>query len=449
MRDIIVALFFLASLPVSLFNPVHGVLIYALVSYLNPHRMAWGFAREMPIAFGIAVATLIGFVFYKGDKKLPRTSEIYLVILFWLLASLGWLYALNPEGHIAGWNQFSKILLMVLLTVCLIKTRKDIRLLYMIIVFSMGFFIIKGTIWGLRGGGGAGLLWGPEGTFIGGNNEMGLAINMVWPIFYMMALSEKKRWLKRVLWVCFITSPFAVILTQSRGAALAMAITGICLWLRARNKFTLLMVGLVSIVLAFPFVPEQWYTRMETIQTYQEDLSAMGRINAWHAAWNLAVDRPLTGGGMRAFTPEMFERYAPNPSDFHDSHSIYFEVLGDMGFPGLFVFLALITMTVLRLLRIQKRSKTLPNGEFFGSYANATLVGLLAFLVNGAFLGLAFFDLFYQYIGLAVSLHVIMQKELASAMETGPYLSSFSLAAVAGPFNLLDQKGGAAGMRRP
>ncbi len=157
MRDIIVALFFLASLPVSLFNPVHGVLIYALVSYLNPHRMAWGFAREMPIAFGIAVATLIGFVFYKGDKKLPRTSEIYLVILFWLLASLGWLYALNPEGHIAGWNQFSKILLMVLLTVCLIKTRKDIRLLYMIIVFSMGFFIIKGRMWGLRGVGGAGL----------------------------------------------------------------------------------------------------------------------------------------------------------------------------------------------------------------------------------------------------------------------------------------------------
>src|SRR5208337_3883224 len=119
-----------------------------------------------------------GFVFYKGDKKLPRTREIYLIILFWLLASMGWLFSLNPEGHAAGWNQFSKILLMVLLTVCLIKTRRDIRLLYMIIAFSIGFYIIKGTIWGLRGGGGTALLWGPEGTFIGGNNEMGLVINM-------------------------------------------------------------------------------------------------------------------------------------------------------------------------------------------------------------------------------------------------------------------------------
>ena len=142
----------------------------------------------------------------------------------------------------------------------------------------------------------------------------------------------------------------------------------------------------------------------------------MGRINAWHAAWNMAVDRPLTGGGMQAFTPETIERYAPNPDDYHDVHSIYFEVLGEMGFPGLFVFIALITTTVLRLLQIQKKSKFLQNGEFFGNYANATLVGLLAFLVNGAFLGLAFFDLFYQYIGLAVSLHVIMQKELNHAM---------------------------------
>lgn len=422
MRDIIVVLMFLVSLPICLTNPVRGVLIFALFAYLNPHRLAWGFATEVPVAFGIAIATLIGYVYYNGDKRLPKTLEVYLIILFWLLTTIGYPFALNPEGHMQEWTQFSKILLMILVTICLIKTREHLRLLYMVVVFSIGFYIIKGTIWGIRGGAEAGgLIWGPDNTFIGGNNEMGLAVNMVWPLFYTMALSEKKRWLKLLSWSCFIASPFAVVLTQSRGAALAMAVTAIFLALRARSRFVLLTVGLVSIILIVPFIPEQWYSRMETIQTYEEDASAMGRINAWHAGWNLALDRPWTGGGMRGFTPEVIGQYAPDPENYHDVHSIYFQVLGEIGFPGLFAFLALIIATLFRLLQIQKRAKTLPNAEFFGGYANATLIGMLAFLVNGAFLGLAYFDLFYQYIGLAVSLHVVMRKELASAMEAGEY----------------------------
>src|SRR5271157_4824219 len=99
MRDIFVLLIFMAGLPVSLLNPVRGVLIYALFAYLNPHRMAWGFARLLPVAFGIALATLAGFLFYSGDKRLPKTREIYLIILFWLLTCMVGFFALNPERH--------------------------------------------------------------------------------------------------------------------------------------------------------------------------------------------------------------------------------------------------------------------------------------------------------------------------------------------------------------
>jgi O-antigen ligase len=43
-------------------------------------------------------------------------------------------------------------------------------------------------------------------------------------------------------------------------------------------------------------MPQQWYDRMSTIQTYDQDQSAIGRINAWHMAYNMAKDRPLGGG---------------------------------------------------------------------------------------------------------------------------------------------------------
>ncbi len=77
---------------------------------------------------------------------------------------------------------------------------------------------------------------------------------------------------------------------------------------------------------------------MWTIRDYQEDSSSMGRINAWHFAANLAADRPVVGGGFQVFTPELFQKYAPNPTDFHDAHSIYFESLAEQGYVGLALF---------------------------------------------------------------------------------------------------------------
>lgn len=413
MRDVLVALLLLIGVPVSLLNPVNGVLLFTLVSYLNSHRLTWGFARELPIAFGIAAATIAGFFFYKDDRQFPVTRETLLLIALWILASLGWFASVNPEGFLTEWKRYSKILTMIFFTVCLIKTRQHIRCLILTLAISIGFYALKGGIWGLIGGTeSGGLVWGPPGTFFEGNNEMGLVINMVWPLFLALARSEKNPWGRRLFWCLFCVSPLTVILTQSRGAALALFITSIVLFMRVRQKLPLLFLGVAAIFVMIPFIPENWHTRMDTIENFQQDASAMGRINAWHAAWNLAVDRPLTGGGLMAFTPEIIERYAPNPEDFHDVHSIYFEVLGEIGFPGLFTFLALIVATVRRLTAVIRQSRLLPDGELFASYADALVIGLIAYLVNGAFLGLAYFDLFYQYVGLAVSLHVVLVREL-------------------------------------
>ncbi len=72
------------------------------------------------------------------------------------------------------------------------------------------------------------------------------------------------------------------------------------------------------------------------------DDSATSRINAWTYCWRLAKDYPVTGGGFEAFTPTLFYRYAPNPKDVHGPHSMYFGVLAEHGFPGLFLYLSLL-----------------------------------------------------------------------------------------------------------
>jgi len=64
----------------------------------------------------------------------------------------------------------------------------------------------------------------------------------------------------------------------------------------------------------------------------------MGRINSWRFAINLANERFLTGGGFDAFQSEAFQRWARDPTNYHDSHSIWFQMLGMHGDAGLAIY---------------------------------------------------------------------------------------------------------------
>ena len=93
----------------------------------------------------------------------------------------------------------------------------------------------------------------------------------------------------------------AILGTQSRGALVGLvAMVAMLLW-KTRKRFLLLFLMAPVLFAGYQFMPESWHDRMKTIETYQQDQSAMGRINAWKFAFNLAKDRPLVGGGNEAF----------------------------------------------------------------------------------------------------------------------------------------------------
>lgn len=50
MRDILVTALILGSLPFILRRPYIGILVWAWVSYMNPHRLTWVFAYDLPFA---------------------------------------------------------------------------------------------------------------------------------------------------------------------------------------------------------------------------------------------------------------------------------------------------------------------------------------------------------------------------------------------------------------
>ena len=60
MRDIILFGIIFGLLPFCFLRPWIGVLVFAWLSYMNPHRFTWGAAYDFPFAKIIAVATIAG-----------------------------------------------------------------------------------------------------------------------------------------------------------------------------------------------------------------------------------------------------------------------------------------------------------------------------------------------------------------------------------------------------
>ena len=258
------------------------------------------------------------------------------------------------------WEKVIKILVMTLVTMILINDRTKLKYLIMVIAFSIGFLGLKGGIFSFATGGEF-QVFGPEGSFFKDNNDMALALNMTLPMLFYLAKETEHPHLNKLLWFTFIMSIVSVLFTYSRGGALTLfAVGSLMLW-KTRYKIFIVPALLILIVAGMAYMPEQWFGRMETIKTYEEDRSAMGRIYAWRTAWNVAVDRPIYGAGFEGLQGSTRFRYSPAPgATAGDVHSVYFEVLGEHGFVAFSLFAALILYTLSTLRTLKNRVKNEP-----------------------------------------------------------------------------------------
>jgi probable O-glycosylation ligase (exosortase A-associated) len=109
------------------------------------------------------------------------------------------------------------------------------------------------------------------------------------------------------------------------------------------------------------------------------------------------------GGGFDGINQRIiYQLYAPNPLDYHDAHSIYFEVLGDHGFIGLFLFLILGFLTWRMASKAIINTKNIPDLNDLNVLSKMLQVSILAYASGGAFLGLAYFDLYYHLVVLTL-----------------------------------------------
>lgn len=406
MRDLIIFGVIFGILPFALYRPVIGVFLFTWVSLMNPHRLTYGSAYDFPFAAVIVVITILGLIISRQPKQFPTTPLTVVLILFMVWMTLTSFFALEPGLVWIEWNRVIKTLFMVLITIYAINTEKDIKLFAWVIVLSLAFYGFKGGIFTIVSGGKS-LVMGPPDSYIGENNGLALALITVLPIIWYLKLQSSNKWLTMALTGLAVLTLVAAAGTYSRGAMLAGSGMLFFLWLKGQHKFRVGLALILVIPLIYTVMPDKWFERMETIDNYQTDDSALGRINAWGFATNVATSN-LLGGGYSVFTPKMFHYYAPVPQDYHAAHSIYFQVLGEHGFVGLALFLLLMLLTWRTGSRIIKNCRDKVELKWAADLAAMSQVSIIGYAIAGAFLSLAYYDLYYNIMILLVLLEKIV-----------------------------------------
>jgi probable O-glycosylation ligase (exosortase A-associated) len=414
MRDALLIIFVFSALPVILLRPYIGLYIWAWLGYMNPHRLTWGFAYDFAFVQLVAIVTIIGIFFSREEKHVPWSTTIFMWLTFIGWMTLTTIFSLDPDGAYEEWIRVIKIQTMIAVTLLLINSPSRVKGLIWVIVISIGFYGIKGGIFTLLSGGQY-RVWGPPESFIEGNNEIALALVIVLPLMRYLQTITANIWIKIGFLAAMALSVASILSSYSRGAFLALIAMAIALLLKSKQK---LVIGVILIVLglgAIYMMPTQWHNRIETIETYEKDSSAMGRLNAWLFAINLTKDYPVMGGGFQTFRKDLFEKYAPVPEDFHDSHSIYFEVLAEQGYVGMLIFLIIGFLVIKNCQYIVSKTKDNYELKWATDLAAMVQVSLVGYAIGGAFLGLAYFDLPYHLIAVIVITRNIVQRSLNEA----------------------------------
>lgn len=419
MRDFIVFGIVFGALPFVLRHPWMGVLLWIWVSVMNPHRLTWGPAFDFPFAQIVALTTFAGIVFTKDRRRLILSPPVVVLAVLIVWMSITTLTALEPAAAKQQWERVIKIQTMTFVALFLLNSRKHVDGLVWMCVISVGFYAVKGGLFTLLTGGGQ-RVNGPPDSFIEENNSLALATIMTIPLFFYLLQESRNKWLRGGLIGASILAAASVLGSYSRGALLAVSAMLLVLWTRSRQKALIGMFILVLIVVLIPFMPDSWTNRMWTIKEYDQDGSALGRLNVWATAINIAKDR-LLGAGFEYYSYATFAVYAPNPQDLHSAHSIYFQMLGEHGVVGLVLFVLVWALTWVNAGSIRRAARTDPEIAWAGNLASMVQVSIVGYAAGGAFLNLSYFDLpYYELVAVAVTRDIVRRRSRELKSEPAP-----------------------------
>ncbi|HKQ09850.1 MAG TPA: putative O-glycosylation ligase, exosortase A system-associated, partial [Rhizomicrobium sp.] len=301
-------------------------------------------------------------------------------------------FAFNTTWSWPFWDRTWRVFALAFLIAATATNRVRIDAIIWVAAISLMYYGVKGGIFTVMTGGQY-RVYGPDSTIISDNNQLALAVLMSMPLIEYLRSTTSSKLVKCILVACMVSSAIAVIGSYSRGAYIAMAAIAVLLFFNVRQRLMYLLVGAAVLYFALHFMPQSFFDRIDSINSLKTDASFQGRWTAWQVAIMYATEHFPFGAGF--YGPQLnavFHQYFPG-AEAHAAHSIYFQVLGEHGFIGLGIYLAIILVAIKYCRSIIRRTKRFKD-IWQHRLARMIQTSLLAFFVGGAALSMAYYDLF-------------------------------------------------------
>ncbi len=415
MRDILLLLFTVSMSLLAVGRPLIGMLTFVGFGNLGPQSLTWGVARTFPHSQVIGLATIIGFSLTRDAKWFPREREAMIMLALWIVFAMSTLFALEPELARQKLVFVSKLFLMMFLCTAIVNTSERLQALVRTIALSLGFYAVKLGLFVLATGFRE-KAYGPEGTYLWGENVIGIALAVNVPLLVYLRRIERRRSLRLAAGVMALLSYPAVIGTFSRGAWLSLAAVSVVLiaesWRRVVAIAAVLSVVATAGLWHGSLVSDRLVARYDSLVNFEEDGSAQSRFWNWEFCRRVGLARPF-GGGFELYSTEAYAEFYPEfltrwPGKVWTCHSMWMVFLGEHGVLGFALGVALMGSCVCSLRRLSRTVRGRPTQ--ITELARMLTASFVGFMTGGTFLDVAYHELLYQLVAIVIVAKAVWQR---------------------------------------
>jgi probable O-glycosylation ligase (exosortase A-associated) len=431
MRDAVFALMVLCVLPLAIARPFNAYLLWGWTGLLVPTAYFYGFMTSARVNLTFALLTLGLILLGKVKWRDYQPNRVTWLYLLWALhATLAFLFAYGNNPYNAQYYEILiKGLLFALVMPFFVRERVHFHAMFIVIALGLG---IHGALNGLKSVASAGghNMLGPAGTMLADRNHLSTALALALPVLFYLQTYAASRLLRLAYLGGFCLLVLAILGGGSRAGFIAVSVVGLWLVLTTRRKGLALMLVLAAVAGFLAFAPEDITSRLSTIKEADEDSSFMGRVMAWKISSAIALVNPVFGGGFHAVQVQTIWdtfKTAPSLLGFLNlpvpeyaakaAHSIYFEVMGDLGFVGLGLFLFMMLRAIWSRFTIKRMVVQLgPSFQWARDMADMLMLSVLAYMVGGASVSLGYLEVIYMIVMLMelLLLHVARAQVAAT-----------------------------------
>ena len=393
---------------------------YVWVDTFRPQDVAYLILNQLPVAM-IMGALTVGMYLLLDRRSPPRltlVTVLQLALAAWVTLTCTW--AVAPQYAWDKWDWAFKTLIFSAFIPLTIRSRVQIEAFLHVFMLSLAANLIPfGLKMAISGGGygqNLGLTSGNSGL-TEGSTLAAVAIMTIPVCLYLFrhAVLMPRLPLFRLVYIGLAgLAVLTALATFERTALMGLLTLAVVSFIKSRRKLLTLLVGVVVGGIIFLLTSSAWTDRIATINNFNSEGSALGRILVWRWTLGFVGQHPL-GGGFNAFIVDHIEFPDGHGRDGIAFHSIYFEVLGEHGWVGLLIFLSILALSLFNLQLASRRARNDPELTWFRDLAAALQVALVVLLVCGAFIGIAFQPMIHYLVAMAVSAAEFLRRTLQAA----------------------------------